>query len=204
MAEENVNARLETFCDGVFAIALTLLIIDIKFPPSVSVVTAADFGQALRQTAPSILAFILSFIVILIAWVNHHGALKLIKKSCPSFIFANGLLLLTVVFVPFPTALVGEYILTDAAGPAVALYDGILAFQGLAWALLAGSVIKNQLAKSEKASSQLRANRRYAYFALSGYSLMGIIAFWIPLTVAIVTSITWMFWLAMGITIKHD
>jgi uncharacterized membrane protein len=204
MIEGNPNARLETFCDGVFAIALTLLIIDIKFPSTAAIDTAADFGRALGHIAPSIFAFVLSFLVILISWVNHHSGLKLIKRSCPSFIYANGLLLLSVVFVPFPTSLVGEYLLTNAAAPAVALYDGVLAFQGLAWALLGDSAIRNQLTKSEKAAAHIRVNRRNAYFALAGYSLLGILALWFPLTIAIVTAVSWIFWLVAGMTITHD
>ena len=102
MEEKNPNVRLETFCDGVFAIALTLLIIDIKIPSTENISTTAELWLALEHLAPSIFAFLLSFIVILITWVNHHAALGLVHKSSPHFIYANGLLLLTVVFVPFP------------------------------------------------------------------------------------------------------
>ena len=117
MAEANPNSRLEAFCDGVFAIALTLLIIDIKIPSTEKINTTSDFWLALKHIAPSVLAFVLSFIIILITWVNHHASLKLVNKSSPSFIYANGFMLLTVVFIPFPTSLMGEYILTDHAAP---------------------------------------------------------------------------------------
>ena len=76
MAEENVNSRLEAFCDGVVAIALTLLIINIKVPASVTINNTAEFWLALKHIAPSIVAFILSFIGILITWVNHRAWLK--------------------------------------------------------------------------------------------------------------------------------
>src|SRR5277367_6440416 len=124
MTETNPNSRLEAFCDGVFAIALTLLIIDIKIP---KVNTTAEFWFQLKEIVPSILAFLLSFAIILITWVNHHQSMKLVSKLCPSFIYANGFLLLTVVFLPFPTALIGEYILTDHAAPAVILYETVMA-----------------------------------------------------------------------------
>ena len=74
LSETNLNSRLEGFCDGVFSIALTLLIIDIKIPPSVRIENARDFWLALRGITPSILAFLLSFIVILITRVNHHAS----------------------------------------------------------------------------------------------------------------------------------
>jgi len=105
---ENPNARLEAFCDGVFAIALTLLIIDIGIPATIEINNTAEFWTALKNILPSIFAFLLSFIVIFITWVNHHASLKLVARTSPSFIYANGLLLLTVVFIPFPTALLGE------------------------------------------------------------------------------------------------
>jgi len=54
--------------------------------------------------------------------IRHHVGLKLVHKSSASFIYANGLLLLTVVAIPFPTALLGEFLVTESAAPAVALY----------------------------------------------------------------------------------
>ena len=96
MTDPHPNSRLEAFCDGVFAIALTLLIIDIKIPPTAQIATTADLWDALERLAPSMFAFLLSFVVILISWVNHHNYFKLINKSCNSFLYANGLLLLTI------------------------------------------------------------------------------------------------------------
>ena len=204
MGQENDNSRLEAFCDGVFAIAITLLIIDVKLPSSVTVNNTADFWLALNHIAPSIGAFVLSFIVILITWVNHRACLKLVNKSSAAFVYSNGFLLLTVVFVPFPTALLGNYILTDHACPAVFLYDAIVAIQGVAWVLLCGTAIKSQLTRNEKSTMQMHINRRNGYFAFVVYSLLAITAFWFPLTIAIITSLTWIFWLIFGISIKHE
>src|SRR6187399_2448222 len=125
MSEPNPNTRLEAFCDGVFAIALTLLIIDIKIPSSAEINNTADFWHVLKSIAPSVFAFILSFIIILITWVNHHNSLKLINRSSASFIYANGFLLFTVVFIPFPTALLGQFIGTEHAAPTVMLYNAV-------------------------------------------------------------------------------
>jgi uncharacterized membrane protein len=204
MSELNHNARLEAFCDGVFAIALTLLIIEIKIPSHEKINTTADLWQALRHITPSVFAFVLSFVVILITWVNHHATLRLVIKSSSSFIYANGFLLLTVVFLPFPTALIGEYILTDHAAPAVILYDSVLALQALGWILLTGAALKNNLAKNEKSISEIRKNNMFGCFAFVLYSLFAIIAIWFPLTIAIITTITWIFWLGYGISIKHE
>jgi len=159
MAETNPNSRLEAFCDGVFAIALTLLIIDIKIPSTIEINSTPDFWAALKLITPSIVAFILSFIIILIAWVNHHNSMKLVNNSSASFIYANGFLLLTVVFVPFPTSLIGEYISTDHAAPAVILYNSVLALQAISWILICQAALKNHLAKNEKSTRAIRKKR---------------------------------------------
>lgn len=202
MSEHNPNARLETFCDGVFAIAMTLLIIDIKIPSTVSITNTKDFWLALNHLTPSILAFVLSFTVIFISWVNHHNSLRSVTKTSTSFIYANGFLLLTVVFVPFPSSLFGEYLFTDHSAPAVIFYDGTLALQALGWILLCTSSIKGQLIKGEASKIAVRADRRFAYFALALYSACAIIALWLPLVMAIITIVSWIFWLVYGLTIR--
>jgi uncharacterized membrane protein len=204
MAETNPNTRLEAFCDGVFAIAITLLIIDIKIPSTAEINSKADLWKALSQIAPSIFAFILSFTIILITWVNHHNALKLGNKSSNSFIYANGFLLFTVVFLPFPTSLMGEYILTDHAAPAVILYESTMALQAVGWILIVKAALKDHLGKSEKAILQIRRNGKFGYFAFVLYTLCAVIAIWFPLAIAIITTITWIFWLINGISMKHE
>jgi uncharacterized membrane protein len=204
MSDTNVNSRLEAFCDGVFAIALTLLIIDVKIPSTTEIHTTADFWLALKHIAPTIFAFVLSFTIILITWVNHHAGIRLVNKSTPSFIYANGFLLLTVVFIPFPTSLLGEYILTDHAAPAVVLYVSAMALQAIGWILITGTALSNRLYKSEDAIPTIRENNKYGYFAFVLYSVCAIIAFWFPLAIAIVTTCIWIFWLILGIKMKQE
>jgi uncharacterized membrane protein len=204
MSETNPNSRLEAFCDAVFAIALTLLIIDIRIPATEKINTTADFWLALKHITPSIFAFVLSFAIILITWVNHHATLKLVNKSSPLFIYANGFMLLTVVFIPFPTSLLGEYILTDHAAPAVILYNSTLAFQAISWILLTSSALKDQLGKTEKSILTIQKNRKFGYFAFALYSLFAILAIWFPMAIAIVTTLTWIFWLIWGSRMKHE
>ena len=204
MSESNPIARLEAFCDAVFAIALTLLIIDIRIPATAQINNTNEFWLALKEISPSIYAFVLSFIVILITWVNHHACLKLVNKSSAAFVYSNGFLLLTIVFVPFPTSLMGEFILTDHAAPAVFLYNAVLATQGLAWVFLCGSAIKYHLSRNEKSVAQILINRRNGYFAFIIYSVLAILALWFPVTVAVISTLTWIFWLIFGINIKHE
>lgn len=204
MSEANHTSRLEAFCDGVFAIALTLLIIDIKIPSTVEINSNSEFWQALKHITPSILAFLLSFIVILITWVNHHNSLKQVNKISSSFVYANGFMLLTVVFIPFPTSLIGEHILTDHAAPAVILYDSTLALQAASWILVTSASLKDGLAKNEKLVISIHQNRQFGYFAFILYSLFAILAIWFPFAIAIITIATWLFWLIWGIRLKYE
>jgi len=202
MAETNENARLEMFCDGVFAIALTLLIIEVKVPEVERVETTRALWRALGHLAPSILAFVLSFGIVLITWVNHHGTFNLLRGSSASFMYANGFLLLTVVFLPFPTALVGAFIWTDHAAPAVVLYDAVLAVQAIGWLLLTQTALSNHLLKDARAVETAREQRRNAYFGLGLYAILALLALWLPVTIAIVTTATWLFWLTLSIRMK--
>jgi uncharacterized membrane protein len=204
MSKETLNMRLEAFCDGVFAIAITLLVIDIKIPSSAVINNSADLWRVIKHISPSILAFLLSFTIILITWVNHHNHMRLIHKSSASFLYANGVLLLTVALFPFPTSLLGEYIFTDHAAPSVVLYDGVLALQAVGWILICHTAIKNKLYTNEKALITLRRNLMFAYFACTLYGLCSLLAFWFPLTIATFTTLSWIFWIVVGINIKWE
>src|SRR5262245_57892739 len=206
MADPNPNTRLEIFCDGVFAIALTLLIIDIRIPAPEEIGSTRELWLALRHLGPSIFAFVLSFAVILITWVNHHALFTLVNRSSSSFIYANGFLLLTVVFMPFPTALVGEYLLTGYAAPAVVIYNSVTAVQAVAWILVSGAALRGQLTRDDKSTLLMRGNRRNGYLAGVVYSLLAIIAVWFPLAIAIVTTMLWAYWLTLSLreTIAED
>ena len=100
-------ARLEMFSDGVFAIAITLLILEIKVPPVDSVHSVNDLVRALLRLWPSFFAFFYSFCSILIQWVIHHNTFNYLDKTSRPFLYTNGFLLLTIVFFPFPYGLAG-------------------------------------------------------------------------------------------------
>jgi uncharacterized membrane protein len=123
MHEESETARVEAFSDGVFGIAMTLLVIEIKVP-SHELVAAQGLAHALIGLWPSYLAFLTSFVTILVIWVHHHWVFALIMRNDHPFLYWNGLLLLFVTFVPFPTALLAEYLLHPEARVAANLYTG--------------------------------------------------------------------------------
>jgi uncharacterized membrane protein len=97
--------RLEAFSDGVFAIVITLMILEIKVPH----VELSNLNQALVHTIPEFLSFGLSFIIIGVYWVSHHNMLHFISKVDRNALWLNIFTLLTICIIPFPTALLGDY-----------------------------------------------------------------------------------------------
>jgi uncharacterized membrane protein len=116
--------RIEAFSDGVFAIAVTLLVLEIKVPRDLA--PSTTLAQALAHQWPSYLAFVTSFFTILIMWVNHHRLFTHIGHCDDRLLFYNGLLLLGIAALPFPTALVAEYLGHAGQTTAASVYNGTL------------------------------------------------------------------------------
>ncbi len=191
--------RLEAFCDGVFAIALTLLIIDVRSPDARAATSATALWSALSHLSPAVFAFLLSFAVILITWINHHNTLKLVSRNSVAFMYANGLLLLGVVSIPFTSSLLGAFILTKAASPAVVLYDAVLAVQAVGWVAVTGAALRGDLAGGGPDVEELGRRRKSGYGAVGLYALLAVSALWLPRTAALTTAITWLLWLVLSL-----
>ncbi|HUZ01580.1 MAG TPA: TMEM175 family protein [Thermomicrobiaceae bacterium] len=116
--------RLEAFSDGVFAIAVTLLVLDLKVPQLVETAQGTHLLGALGDQWPVYLAYVTSFATILIMWINHHTIFDRVKRVDHALFLLNGLLLLCITFVPFPTALLAEYLGHPGEHTAAAVYAG--------------------------------------------------------------------------------
>jgi uncharacterized membrane protein len=116
------TGRIEAFSDGVFAIAITLLVLDLKVPaPSIH---GPGLGALLLRQWPSYLAFATSFAFIGIMWINHHRLFTLIRRSDHVLLVLNSLLLFGVTVVPFPTALLAAYLGRRDQRVAAMVYSG--------------------------------------------------------------------------------
>ena len=111
--------RIAYFSDAVFAIAMTILVVDLRIPDG-----ATDVWQVLQAEWPSYFAFALSFVIIALAWVSHHRRFRWVREHDTGLIWINLALLFFIVSVPFPTALLAEF--GDQA-VAVALYALVVA-----------------------------------------------------------------------------
>jgi uncharacterized membrane protein len=114
------TARLETFSDGVFAIAATLLILDVQLPEGVSVT------RGLLEIWPSYAAYALAFLTIGIMWINHHTVFRQIDRIDRTFLTINIFFLMVIAFVPFPTRVLAEHLLTGDAKAAAFAYGATM------------------------------------------------------------------------------
>ena len=138
------TSRIEAFSDGVFAIAATLLVLELKVPH----VEPGELGGTLLGNWPSYATYVVSFLVIGIIWVNHHAVLERIRKVDRALLFLNLVFLMAVAVIPFPTALLADYL---KAGHdehlAAAVYGGSMTLMGVtfgsiwAYAVLSGDLL---------------------------------------------------------------
>lgn len=198
---EKETGRLESFSDGVFSVAITLLVVDLKVP-LVDVKTASSslkLAHALLGQWPSYLAFVTSFATILIMWVNHHSMFKLIQRTDTHFLFINGFLLLLTTSVPFPTALVSEYLTTPAATIACAVYAGVFVMINIAYNMLWWSASSHQrLLKSSVSRAQVQKLTRNYALGFPLYLLAMLLAFWNAYVSLGICSFLWIFWMVTG------
>ena len=202
---EKTSVRLEAFCDGVFAIAITLLIIEIKIPSVENVHTKSELWTAFAHSWPSWLAFLVSFITILISWTSHAAGFKFIHKVSPKFTYANGLLLLSIIILPFFTAAVAEFLPTDLAQPPVTLYCGVSLLNNISWIVVQHTSFYPEslykpgvdLKKIKKAASHIKKG-----FFL--YAFTFVLSFWFPVIAFVIVALSFVAWLVIGISLKEE
>ena len=149
------SARLETFADGVFAIAITLLVLEIRIPDP-----GENVSRALVDLWPSFLAYVTSFLTIGTIWTDHHRLFTVIRGTTHGFLFVNILLLMPIAFLPYPTAVVARHWFEgkDQVVPAMLLYGGTIALVAIMFRVMWLYASSRGLLVAEAASS--RAVRR--------------------------------------------
>jgi|SRR5665647_1004121 uncharacterized membrane protein len=200
-----MNKRLETFCDGIFAIAITLLILEIKVPSIVSIHSSADLKHRLLFDWPSWFAFLLSFISMFIAWVNHHHFMKQIspEKTSNSFMYAHGLFVLTLIVYPFTTSLLAEYLNTPYLKFPVFIYCLMNTVHAASWVLICHSALRPvNLGENEAKTKYIAGLRKNISFTVIFNIAMCALAFWFPIIAVSLTALAWLIYLIMGITLS--
>jgi uncharacterized membrane protein len=133
--EQRETTRIEAFSDGVIAIAITLLVLELRVPP-IEDASPSELWQALRDLWPGYLGYVISFATIGIMWANHHTIFRYISRTDHYLILTNLLFLFFLATVPFPTALMADYLGHPAERVGVIVYSGWFLLTALSYNLL--------------------------------------------------------------------
>jgi uncharacterized membrane protein len=142
--------RTEAFSDAVFAIIVTLLVLELKVPQLKEVTSVGELGDQLVELMPKFVSWLISFIIVCKFWLNHHHLLSLARHANYGMIWLNSLFLLGQSFIPFPTALAGEY---PHNALAVSFFGMVFALNTFLFLLL-NAYIRRNLLKPELAANQ--------------------------------------------------
>lgn len=143
----NETGRIEAFSDGVFSIAATLLVLELKPPPS-----SGPFWPGILSQWPGFTAFLLSFLFIGIMWINHHRLFTHVRRSDDMLLLSNLLLLLGVVWIPYQTLVMAQAVSKGGFRDAALLYNGSYLAIALLFNLLLSTAIRRNLVDREYAA----------------------------------------------------
>jgi uncharacterized membrane protein len=174
LAETN---RLEAFSDGVFAIAITLLVLELHSP---ELEEGQRLWPALLKEWPQFAAYLTSFAILGIMWVNHHSLFRQIQRTDRGLMFLNLLLLLWATLLPFPTSMFAEHLEDHSinANVAAAVYSANLTLAAIAFSLIWWYVLRHHLVDHDMTKAQIRGSLiRYSagtviYAAMIGISFL--------------------------------
>src|SRR5262245_5126323 len=157
--------RIEAFSDAVFAIVVTLLVLELKVPALKDHASAAELAHQFVELAPKFLSWLISFIIVCKFWLNHHHVLGLARKADYGFVWINSIFLMGQSFIPFPTALMGEYPTNRLA---VSLFGAVFAINTL-WFMALQAYIMHRLIKPELAAEKEPNALRQAFIGPASY-----------------------------------
>ena len=177
------TGRMEAFSDGVIAIIITIMVLELKVPQG------ADLGS-LRELSPVMASYVLSFIYVAIYWNNHHHLLHACERINGAIMWANMHLLFWLSLVPFVTAWAGDH--RDAPLPA-ALYGFVLMMAGIAYAIMERQMVLENGPQSMLAEAVGRD--RKALLSLAGYLAAIFLAFVSPRLAELIYALIAVMWI---------
>ncbi len=158
--------RVEAFSDGVIAVIITIMVLELKAPEAAT-------PEALRAALPALFLYALSFIIVASMWVHHHGLLKTAKKTTPRFLWSNINLLFWMSLIPFATATVGKF--PRDPWP-VAAYAAVFFLTSLSFSILQTVLARHNREDTARMQSLLRV-RFKALFSVFCYLASMVAAF---------------------------
>jgi uncharacterized membrane protein len=188
------TARLEAFSDGVFAIAITLLVLELNVPEG------EHLWHQLKEEWPSFASFFVSFWVIGIIWVNHHGVIDHLKRTDRGVLYLNLLVLMSVVLIPFATALMAEHLKSGADEKvAAAVYAGAFVLMAVAFGVLWEYITRHRTKLGVELSDE-EVRRRSLAFQIGNpiYAIALIVAFISPPVVLVIIGALAVYYMVAG------
>ncbi len=188
-------SRLEAFSDGVFAVAITLLVFNVKVPD----VASGNLGKSLGHEWPSYLAYLISFLSIGICWVNHHSIFDRVAMADRELLFANLGLLLGIVAIPFSTSLAATWINQGSnAKWAITVYCGIWVYTSAMYILIIRHLMEHEHLSANVTGVTLKSLLRKGYIGITIYILATIVAAFYPVA-AFIMCFTLVFYYVIGV-----
>jgi TMEM175 potassium channel family protein len=186
--------RLEAFSDGVFAVAITLLILEINVPGG------ENLWHQLKEEWPSFASFFVSFWVIGIIWVNHHGVIDHIKQADRGVLYLNLFVLMSVVLIPFSTALMAEHLKSGAdENVAAAVYAGSFVLMAISFGVLWEYITRHREKLGvELTDEEVRSRSRSFQIGNPIYALAVVVAFISPAIVLVIIGALAVYYMVAG------
>ena len=192
--------RIELFSDAVFAIAITLLVLEFRVPHVEDRSVPGALWPALKAVWPSFVAYLLSFGAILVAWAGHHRIFNALAGSSKAFLYANGFLLLTITFIPFPTAVLAEYINTPQANIAVMFYGAAFLALSVGFNILWLSMFRPvRLIAASVRDAAVKNVTIQIFSGLPVYAGTMVISNWFPITGLMIIFGLEVLWITMSV-----
>ena len=177
------KGRLEAFSDGVFAIIITIMVLELRAPHEAT-------AHALSTLSPVFLSYVLSYVYLGIYWTNHHHLIHTVTKITGPILWANLYLLFWLSLIPFVTAWMGE---THFAATTIAVYSGVMLMNAMAYWILQSLIIASQGPQSVLKRAIGTAWKEKVSPVL--YVIAIVAAFWSPrlsLSVLVVVALIWL------------
>ncbi|WP_442587413.1 TMEM175 family protein [Pedobacter sp. AW31-3R] len=192
---EKETGRIEGFSDGVFAIGITLLVLDLHVPELKEGMNGTALWRELSAQWPGYMAFVISFFSIFIVWVSHHKLFKQIYRRNTGLMFANGLILFLVTCVSFPTNLLARFYHSEAQQLSITLYTGLFVLMNLSFNLLwfLASRDRSLLRPDIDDQSILEIRNTYLYGMPTYFAAFALSFFW-PNTALLLCILLWVYW----------
>ncbi|HTU96929.1 MAG TPA: TMEM175 family protein [Solirubrobacteraceae bacterium] len=201
--------RLESFSDGVMAVAITLLVLDIV-PPTLEASAGRGLLYELGQNWPHYIAYVISFMTIGIIWINHHAMISRLREADHSILILNLVLLMTIAVLPFATELMADYLRADHGQKlAAGVYSGAFLVMALAFSALNRHIL---LARAHMLSAEipLEERRRILSRSVSGVApylvatVLAVLSAYASLAVCAALALYYAFPLASGGTVRRQ